>query len=199
MRRRFQLNSRRTNEQPDFFPVKIETRDGLKLPAHLHANDMPEVWLQFFNPGEKVLNSDQLPYSETILYRGQSEVRSLFLNGRKTFLRPGEQLHVDVNAETFDLMRFLAKVAHGSAFYCFDSESIRKWYLPDIILGKYQRAMDYIGKNTNPSISPVIRGESIHRIYLYRSNITIVAAIQLFIPLRGDPPPIYEVRIGEAS
>lgn len=196
MRRNFGMTSRRKSEQPELFSGQIKFQNGLWAPVKIRPADFPEIWLNFFKRGELTTQIGKSPYSKEMVMRSRSLPKFVYLDGKMYFVKVGEDIKFDVNLDTFDLMRFIAKVAHAAAIFELGYENFATLNLSRIILGNSDNAMKYIGSNSSGLLSTKLPGNTINRIYVRRDDLSVVVALQFFVHLIGDPPPIYEAYVG---
>jgi hypothetical protein len=197
MRLRAGSPTRNPENEPRDIPVKIVPPSGEKIDARLateHQNtflylnfDSPSILVGKYTKGEPVARSASM---KTVGPNPQFVMQ----NGVRRDLLPLEKIEIPINISASDVIRFLAKVAHGYAWYRHGGESCIEYFLPAVILGSTAGALTYIG-NANLQTIDRLPGSTSHAILDQSSNGFLKVLIQLFRDA-GDPPPIYEVVVG---
>ena len=121
---------------------------------------------------------------------------TVYIDNEEYKLSGDDKLNVPVNFEAPDLCRFLAKVAHCYAICRRGMQACSEYYLPEIILGKTEGALTYIGGANSPFIGKSLSGSTVHSLMDRINDKYLSVYIQLFRDA-GDPPPIYEIIVGK--
>jgi hypothetical protein len=123
---------------------------------------------------------------------------SVLMNGEPYKLALDEQLEIPINFDASELCRFLAKIAHSYAISKRGLHICEKYFLPEIVLGKVEGALTYVGCARSPFLVGKLPGSGIHALMDRINGSFLTVYIQLFRDA-GDPPPIYEVVVGRVA
>lgn len=120
------------------------------------------------------------------------------VDGKCYRLLPADKVEFPVNFDAGELMRFLAKVAHGYAISKAGSAAFCEFYLPEFILGRTDGIQTYVGGYASPIVTTTPPGGGYNRMMMRARGDLISVCTQLFID-EGDPPPIYEIVVGKKA
>jgi len=193
------LKSRTSKEPVPDLTVTVERLDGSKISAQIPMAKQSIAMVFELDP-PSILEGKQrleIPYARNVYMKPLASSPSVVrIDGKLHHLTPFEKLTIPVNFDAGELCRFLAKVAHGYAISRRGMDACYKYFLPPIILGEVAGAMTYVGGTKNPIIGSLLPGTKIHALMDRVNGQYLTVYIQLFRD-GGDPPPIYEVVVGE--
>ncbi len=193
------LKSRTKKEAVPDLTVTVERLDGSKISAQIPMAKQSMAMVFELDP-PSILEGKQrleIPYAKNVYMKPLAPSPSVVrIDGKLHHLTPFEKLTIPVNFDAGELCRFLAKVAHGYAISRRGINACSEYFLPPIILGKVAGAMTYVGGTKSPIIGPLLSGTKIHVLMDRVNGQYLTVYIQLFRD-GGDPPPIYEVVVGE--
>ena len=200
-RRFLGLKSRRPKEQNPDLPVTVIHPNGIESKALLPISQQTIALVFELDPPSilrNVIRTD-IPSAPRVYWKHFAQLPSIvYINNEEYKLSGDDKLNVPVNFDASDLCRFLAKVAHCYAISRRGLQACYEYYLPEIILGKVEGALTYIGGADSPFIGKRLPGSSIHSLMDRINNQYLSVYIQFFRD-KGDPPPIYEVIVGKIN
>lgn len=197
-RRYLGMKSRRPSEQDANLPVLLKREFTEDRKAELPINEQSIALVFELDPpsifrGE--YRSDAPAAPRVFMKQLGPPPKAVLIDGNSHQLLPDEKLEIPVNFDAGDLCRFLAKVAHGYAIHRRGLSAFEEFFLPEIILGKTQGALTFVGGNSSPFIGPRLFGSGINSLSDRVNGEFLTVYIQLFRD-SGAPPPIYEIVVG---
>ena len=103
-----------------------------------------------------------------------------------------------VELKVEDFVRFLAKVALAHAVAEYGLATFAEFFIRDLVLGKTEGALTYVGEAASVVLPPVLPGPGLHAVVARRQGEFVSVYVQLFREI-GDPTPIYEVVVGKLA
>jgi hypothetical protein len=116
-------------------------------------------------------------------------------NGTIRQLRLGEKIEYPMSFESSDVLRLIAKIAHGISIYKNGLDGCNNYFLPKIILGNGDGALTHVGGCSNDLLKPILPGQGLHSTIERLNDGFRIVNVQFFRD-SGDPPPIYEAIVG---
>jgi hypothetical protein len=188
----------RSGKYPKYRPAELVHPYGPRTPVQIKSDDYPiVVFLDFETPsilkGKRINDS---PYAKEAYLKFIGSNPNYVLDGGVIrTLKQGEKVEYPINFESSDILRFIAKVAHGVSIYKFGLDSCKEYFLPNLVLGNGDGALTYIGGCSSEILKPTLPGNELHSTFERISNEYRIVNVQLFRDFR-DPPPIYEAIVG---
>src|SRR5438046_6371527 len=87
---------------------------------------------------------------------------SVLVDGQARRLEPQEQIEFPIAFDVADLVRLLAKVAHGYAIYRRGLGACSQYFLPKYILGNGEGLLTYVGGSSSPLVGPRLPEPGMH-------------------------------------
>ncbi len=200
-RRFLGLKSRRPKEQNPELPVVVHHADGIDSNATLPIANQTVALVFELDPPSILSNEIRIdiPFARHVYLKYFAELPSSVYIHNKAYKLSGEdKLEIPVNFEAPNLCRFLAKVSHCYAISRRGMNACDEYYLQEIILGKIEGALTYVGGANSPIIGKRLPGSSVHSLMDRINGKFLTVYIQLFRD-NGDSPPIYEVVVGKIN
>lgn len=197
-RRFLGLKSRRPKEQNPDLPVTVRHSDGVESKALLPISQQTIALVFELDPPSILRNEicTDIPSAPRVYMKHFAQLPStVYIDNKEYKLSGDDKLDVPVSFDASDLCRFLAKVAHCYAISRRGTNACYEYYLPEIVLGKVEGALTYVGGADSPFIEKHLPGSAIHSLMDRVNDGYLSVYIQLFRD-KGDPPPIYEVIVG---
>jgi HNH endonuclease len=200
-RKKLGLQTRNPKSQNRLLPVRIKRIDGSILEARMPIESFVAHLIFYLDPPSilsgKIITDDPHAKSASMRMLGPGPT-SAIVDGKIFLLSPLDNVEFPVKYDSADLMRFLAKVAHAHAISRLGLSGFVNLFLPEYILGRVDGLATFVGGYETPLYLPVIPGSGFHRVMLIRRDKYVSVCIQVFVD-KSDPPPIYEVVVGEAA
>jgi len=198
-RHRLKIKGRRKKKQPSSFPAKLKV-NGRNHPVELPGADYPIQMIPSFGPPGRLIGgiAAQIPIAAEMFLRMTAPLPKM------TAVAPSlsyEQPTVEypVNLDITDVVRFLAKVAHGYAIFHRGRNAFSEFFLQDIILGRDTTlANNFVGNTPLLFEDGRLPGTTLHALMSHTRGDELSVLVQLFREA-GDPPPIYEVVVGKLA
>jgi hypothetical protein len=188
----------RSGNYPKYRPAELIHPYRPKIPIQVKSDDYPIVVFFDFDIPSVLIGKERPEPSFAkeagLKFIGQNPSYVLD-KGVIRLLRQDEQVEYPINFESSDILRFIAKVAHGISIYKYGLDSCNEYFLPKIILGNGDGALTYVGGCSSEILKPVLPGKGLHSTFERDSNDFRIVNVQLFRD-SGDPPPIYEAVVG---
>jgi HNH endonuclease len=200
-RKKLGLQSRTPSAGAELKPIKIIKASGEVIAGQIPLEDFVAAFIFEFAPPMILAGEaqDGEPFAKNAFLKMLGPMpTSAQVDGKPYILLQTDKVEFPVNFQSGDLMRFLAKVAHGYAISKEGLGAFEEFYLPDYILGRTKGIQNYVGGYASPIITPVIPGGGYNRMMTRRRGDLISVCVQLFID-KGDLPPIYEIVVGKSS
>jgi hypothetical protein len=195
MRQRLGSPSRRAGQQPTEIPVTV-LRDGSEPFAAMLPIAQHSAFVAYkFDPPSLLSGRrrDDPPSGPAVLALVGPDPESVLVDGRVRHLAADERVEIPVDLDAGDVVRFLAKVAHGFAIYERGMEACREYFLPGLILGKTSGALTYVGVAERDPGMP--EGSGPHAIIARSEGEFLTVLIQLFRHA-ASRPPVYQILVG---
>lgn len=191
----------RSGTYPKYRPVNLVSRTGDKSPAQVLSEDYPIVVFLDFDP-PSVLSGvcrPETPFAKAASLKlvGNGPSRAL-IDGSMRALFPWEKIEYPTGFESSDLLRFVAKVAHGYAIHQYGLSACKEYFLPKLILGGGDGALNHVGGCSTELLKPKLPGAELHALFDRKINDLLLVNLQLFRDA-SEPPPIYEAVVGRIA
>jgi hypothetical protein len=194
------LPSRRTGEMVPDLNVTVKRADGTELRARLPMLQQSVAIIFEFDPPSVLSGSmrEDEPNAPRMFMKNLATFPSVVqIEDADYKLASDDKLEIPINFHAADICRFLAKVAHGYLISRRGINGCSNFLLPPLILGKTAGAQSFVGGSNSPFIGQKLPGGGLHAMMERMNNGYRTVCIQLFRD-SGEPPPIYEVVVGEA-
>jgi hypothetical protein len=193
------LNTRNPAAQTGSRPVTLIKGDGASHQATIPISAYPVVFFVTLNAPSIITGkvSAEEPFARDVAIKLIGDLpKKVSISGEDYILTATDKIDYPVNFNAADFTRFLAKVAHGYAISRLGYEYFQSFFLPDFILGKTAGIMTYVGGFHSSVYIPKLEGGGVNRLTIRERGSLVSVCAQFFVEV-GDPPPIYEVVVGE--
>jgi hypothetical protein len=119
----------------------------------------------------------------------------VIVDGAERQIKSDEDIEYPIDLDASDFARFLAKVGLGYAIFELGLARFSELFLPNVVLGKGNGALTFVGNPSGLIQPPVIPDPPLHGLMLRREGSFCNVYVQLF-KCKDDPPPIYQVVVG---
>lgn len=198
-RRRLDLPSRHPEEQPESFEVTVAKTPKGEYTVQIPASKYPGLVVLRFGPpaillgqhvaGEPIASGAGFMFTADRAGPTAQELLNLPLG--TTYY----EVTASFKLEVADFVRFLAKVALAHAVAEYGLKGFVEFFIRDLVLGKTEGALTYVGQAASSVVPPVLPGPGLHALVARRHGDLVSVYVQLFREI-GDPTPIYEVVVG---
>jgi len=191
----------RSASYPKYRPVSLISATGEKRPAKVLSEDYPIVLFLDFDP-PSILSGETgpgAPFAKAMFLKQVGMAPSRVLDeGVMRSLMPWEKIEYPTDFESSDLLRFVAKVAHGYAIHEHGLSVCANYYLPQVVLGTGDGSLTHVGGCSSEILKPKLPSTELHGLLDRKQNGRLIVNLQLFRDA-GDLPPIYEAVVGEIA
>lgn len=188
----------RSGNYPKYLAAQLVRPYSPNIPIQIKSDEVPFVaFLEFDIPSILVGEErNQRPSAKAMYLKTIAQGPSHVLeNGNIRLLRHGEKIEYPMNFDSNDVLRLVAKIAHGISIYQNGLDGCKDYFLPKLILGSGDGALTYIGGCSSELLKPTLPGQGLHSTFERISNEFRIVNVQFFRD-SGDPPPIYEAVVG---
>jgi HNH endonuclease len=190
------IQSRRN--YPNYLPAHLVQLYAPKIPIQVKSDDYPLVIFFDFDIPSVLIGKErpEPPFAKVVGAKIIRPYPSRVLdNGAIRQLRSGEKIEYPMSFESSDVLRLVAKIAHGISIYQNGLDGCIDYFLPKLILGNGDGALTYVGGCSSEYLKPILSGNGLHSTFERISSGYRIINVQFFRD-SGDPPPIYEAVVG---
>lgn len=191
----------RSGAYPKYRSVNLVSRTGDKSPVQVLWDDYPVVAILEFDSPSVLSNGCRpgAPFAKNAGLKlvGNGPSRAL-VDGSMRAILPWEKIEYPIGFDSGDLLRFIAKVAHGYAIHQYGLSACEQYFLPKLILGSGDGALSFVGGCSTELLKPKLPGAELHALVDRRVDDLLLVNLQMFRDA-GEPPPIYEAVVGRIA
>lgn len=188
----------RSGTYPKYRPVHLVPLLGEKRSVQVLSDDYPVVIFFEFDTPSLLANKlrPETPFAKSAFIKQIRPNPSRILeDGALRALLPWEKVEYPMNFESSDILRLVAKIAHGYAIHQNGLAACKDYFLPKLILGNGDGALTHVGGCSSELLKPKLHGNELNSIFASVRGDFQIVNIQFFRDF-GDAPPIYEAIVG---